>query len=42
MNQVDLRALSPWSRYNNYQEVEIGPASRPINGKISIPGAKAL
>lgn len=25
MNQADLRARSPWSRYSNYQEVEIGP-----------------
>ncbi|ODP26039.1 3-phosphoshikimate 1-carboxyvinyltransferase [Paenibacillus nuruki] len=42
MHEADLRARSPWSDYNEYSLVEIGPAQKLINSEIVIPGSKSF
>lgn len=42
MHEVDLRARSPWSDYNEFSLVEVGPAPNSIDGEVVISGSKSF
>jgi 3-phosphoshikimate 1-carboxyvinyltransferase len=42
VNEADLRARSPWSDNNEFDNVMVSPAVQPIDGDVVIPGSKSF